>query len=117
MVWLSLDIQFRWDEIGADILKRPYITIGMAGFALLVPLALTSNNLSVRRLGAASWQRLHMLTYPAALAGAVHYMLLVKAWPLQPILYLGGVAALLAVRVAWRRGRSRSGPARNGARA
>ena len=51
LVWLGLDIQFRWTEIGTDILKRPYITIGMAGFAAMVPLAITSNNLSVRQAG------------------------------------------------------------------
>ncbi|MFC2968387.1 protein-methionine-sulfoxide reductase heme-binding subunit MsrQ [Acidimangrovimonas pyrenivorans] len=101
MVWLGLDIQFRWTEIGADILKRPYITIGMLGFAVMLPLAITSNNLSVRRMGAVAWGKLHKLTYVAAAAGAIHYMMLVKAWPLEPMLYLAGVAALLALRALW----------------
>lgn len=104
-VWLFLDIQLRWYEIGKDILKRPYITIGMLGFALLVPLALTSNAWSLRKMGAAAWQRLHRLVYPAALAGAVHYVLLVKAWPAEPLIYLGIVAGLLAMRLRGRRGR------------
>lgn len=100
--WVVLDLQFRWAEIGADLIKRPYIIIGMIGFLALLPLAITSNNLSVRKMGAAAWQKLHRLTYVAALGGAIHYMVLVKAWPLQPILYLGGVVGLLA----WRAGRS-----------
>ncbi|MBZ4689443.1 MAG: hypothetical protein JG765_694 [Cereibacter sp.] len=102
--WLLLDIQLRWAEIGADLLKRPYIMLGMLGFAVMIPLALTSNNASIRRLGPAGWARLHKLTYVAALAGALHFLLLVKAWPLEPMLYLGGVVALLAVR-AIRNGR------------
>lgn len=102
--WLLLDIQLRWAEIGADLLKRPYIMLGMLGFAVMIPLALTSNNASIRRLGPAGWARLHKLTYVAALAGALHFLLLVKAWPLEPMLYLGGVVALLAIR-AIRNGR------------
>ncbi len=106
MVWLVLDIQLRWGEIWADLLKRPYITIGMLGFVALIPLAITSNNASVRRLGAAAWQRLHQLTYLAVAAGAVHYMMVVKAWPLEPVLYCVGVGLLLAVRVVWQRQRA-----------
>lgn len=98
-VWLTLDLAFRWGEIGADIVKRPYITVGFLAFLLLVPLALTSNNLSVRRLGAAAWKRLHWLTYPAALLAAIHFLWLVKAWPVEPMLYLGAVLLLLALRV------------------
>ena len=103
--WITLDLQFRWAEIGADLYKRPYIIVGMSGFLTLLPLAVTSNNRSVRRMGAVAWQKLHKLTYVAALAGATHYMMLVKAWPLEPMLYLGAVVALLAVRAirTWRR--------------
>jgi len=100
-VWLALDLQFRWAEIGKDILKRPYITIGMAGFAMLLPLALTSNDSALRRMGAQAWRRLHLLTYPAVLAGAIHYVLLVKSWPIEPILYGLAVAGLVAMRVGW----------------
>lgn len=96
--WLVLDIQQRWSEIWADIIKRPYITVGMAGFVAMIPLALTSNNQSVRRLGAKTWQKLHRLTYFAALAGAIHYLWLVKAWPLEPIIYLFLMIFLLATR-------------------
>jgi methionine sulfoxide reductase heme-binding subunit len=97
-VWLVLDIQLRWSEIGRDILKRPYITIGMVGFALLVPLAMTSTDSALRRMGAAAWRRLHLLALPATLAGAIHYMMVVKAWPPQPMVYLG----IAVVLIAWR---------------
>lgn len=110
-VWVSLDLAFRWAEIGADLVKRPYIIVGMIGFLALLPLALTSNNLSVRKLGPVAWKRLHRLTYVAAVAGAVHYLMLVKAWPLEPILYAVAVAALLALRLWWARGRVATRPA------
>ncbi|MGC9371027.1 MAG: protein-methionine-sulfoxide reductase heme-binding subunit MsrQ [Paracoccaceae bacterium] len=103
-VWLFLDVQI-WSQILADIAKRPYITIGMAGFALLIPLAVTSNNWSVRRLGPA-WRRLHRLTYPAVLLGAVHYVMLVKGWQIEPLVYLSAVLTLLALRLPPRRRRA-----------
>lgn len=99
-VWVFLDLQMRWGEIWADIVKRPYITAGMVGFAAMLPLAVTSNALSIRRMGAAAWQRLHRLTYVAAVAGAVHFLWLVKAWPVEPMLYLGAVLGLLGWRLA-----------------
>ncbi|MDN5786227.1 MAG: protein-methionine-sulfoxide reductase heme-binding subunit MsrQ [Pseudorhodobacter sp.] len=99
MTWLALDIQFRWGEIWADIVKRRYITAGMLGFALMVPLAITSNNRSIRNLGPKTWQKLHRLTYFAALAGAIHYIWLVKAWPIEPVIYLILVILLLATRL------------------
>jgi len=102
-VWLLLDIQLNWREIWTDISERPYITIGMAGFLMLIPLALTSNDGAVRRMGSAAWTRLHRLTYPAAVAGALHYLLLVKAWPVEPFVYLGAVLGLLALRLRVRR--------------
>jgi len=106
LVWLLLDLQLRWWEIGADLVKRPYVIAGMLGFACLVPLALTSNGWSVRRLGAAAWQRLHRLTYVAALLAALHYLLLVKVWSAEPVLYALAAAGLVALRWLWRRGRS-----------
>lgn len=96
-VWAVLDVQ-ALDRIWADILKRPYITVGMAGFALLLPLAITSNNLSVRKLGPA-WRKLHLLVYPAALLGAFHYVMLAKGWQVKPLVLLAIVAALIALRL------------------
>lgn len=98
MVWAVLDLQSLW-RIGAEIVKRPYITIGFAAFLLLIPLATTSNNAAIRRLGAQSWRRLHWLTYPAVLLGAVHYVWLVKGWPAEPFVWLGVILALLALRL------------------
>ncbi|MGB5557512.1 MAG: protein-methionine-sulfoxide reductase heme-binding subunit MsrQ [Paracoccaceae bacterium] len=104
LVWLFLDVQI-WSQILGDILKRPYITIGMAGFLLLIPLAATSNNWSVRKLGALRWRFWHRLTYPAAILGGVHYVMLVKGWQLTPLLYLTAILALLALRIRWNRAR------------
>lgn len=101
LVWLVLDVQIL-SQIWADILKRPYITIGMAGFALMIPLAATSNNWSVRRFGPA-WRRLHKLTYGIALLGGLHFLLLVKGFQWEPILYLGAIVILLALRLPLRR--------------
>ena len=97
-IWLGLDLQFRWAEAWADILKRPYITIGMVGFALLIPLAVTSSNAAIRRLGPVTWQRLHKLAYPAALLGGVHYVMVQKVWETEPLIYLGVICALLLMR-------------------
>ncbi|MDU8910670.1 protein-methionine-sulfoxide reductase heme-binding subunit MsrQ [Aestuariicoccus sp. MJ-SS9] len=97
LVWLVLDVQIV-SQIWADILKRPYITVGMAAFALLLPLAATSNNWSVRKLGP-KWRQLHKLTYGAVLLGAIHYVMLVKGFQIEPLAYLGAILALLALRI------------------
>lgn len=103
LTWVVLDMGLRWDQMAADLVKRWYIIIGMAAFLAMVPLAITSNNAAIRRLGAATWNRLHRLTYLAALGGAIHYLMLVKAWPVEPLLYLGAIVALLAARVWYKR--------------
>ncbi|MFP4238951.1 MAG: protein-methionine-sulfoxide reductase heme-binding subunit MsrQ [Rhodosalinus sp.] len=97
-VWLLLDVQ-TLSRVWEDIVKRPYITVGMAGFLLLLPLAITSNDWSVRRLGAAGWRRLHLLAYPAAILGAVHYVMLARGVQLEPLLYLAAILGLLALRL------------------
>ena len=101
LVWLVLDVGIL-SQIWADILKRPYITIGMAGFACLLPLAATSNSYSIRKLGA-KWRKLHRLTYLAVVLGAVHFIWLVKGFQIEPLLYMAAILALLALRVAKRR--------------
>jgi methionine sulfoxide reductase heme-binding subunit len=100
ITYVVLDQGLDWAAIWTDILKRPYITIGMASFILLVPLAVTSNNASIRRLGGQAWARLHKLVYVAAVGAAVHYVLLVKSWPLEPLVYAAIVLTLLAYRLA-----------------
>lgn len=97
LVWAVLDVQ-TWERVWTEIVKRPYVTVGMVGFALMIPLAVTSNNLSVRKLGAATWRKLHKLTYPVAILGAVHYLWLVKGFQLEPIIYLAVILGLLATR-------------------
>ena len=97
LVWLVLDVQIV-DQIWADILKRPYITVGMAAFLLMIPLAVTSNNRSVRWLGA-TWRKLHKLVYAIAILGALHFVMLVKGFQIEPLVYMGVILALLATRI------------------
>ena len=99
MIWMGLDKQFNAQELWADILKRWYITVGMAGLLLMAPLAITSTAKWVRRLGYPRWQKLHRLIYPAAALGVIHYYLLVKSDIREPLLYGGIFAALMAYRV------------------
>ncbi len=96
--YLWLDQFFDWPEIGADILKRPFITVGMLAFALMLPLAATSNRAAVRRLGR-NWKRLHRLAYLAPALGVLHYWWLVKADVLAPLVYGALLTLLLAARL------------------
>ncbi|MHA6288569.1 protein-methionine-sulfoxide reductase heme-binding subunit MsrQ [Maricaulis sp. CAU 1757] len=87
-----------------DIVERVYITLGMTALVLLVPLALTSFNSMVRRLGAARWQRLHYLVYPIATLAVLHHGFMEKGNQLGPWIHGGILAALLGYRLwAWRR--------------
>ncbi|HEY7548976.1 MAG TPA: protein-methionine-sulfoxide reductase heme-binding subunit MsrQ [Hyphomicrobiaceae bacterium] len=120
-VYLVLDQGLNLAAIWADIVKRPYITIGMLAFTILVPLAVTSNAPMIRRLGAGAWQRLHRLVYVATAAAAIHFLLLVKTWPGEPIIYAAVIAALLLVRFwfyaqkrLWPKARPLPRPARAG---
>jgi methionine sulfoxide reductase heme-binding subunit len=103
LVWLVLDIGIL-SQIWADIIKRPYITIGMAGFLCLVPLAVTSNSYSIRKLGP-KWRTLHKLTYLAVVLGGVHFIWLVKGFQVEPLLYMAVILGLLALRLPKRRKR------------
>lgn len=98
LVWAALDLR-SVSAIWADIVKRPYITVGMLGFLLLVPLAVTSNALSLRRMGASAWRRLHRLVYPAAILGGLHYLWIAKGFALEPIVYALVILALLMLRL------------------
>ena len=97
-VWLFLDVGI-WSQIWADIVKRPYITIGMISFVILAPLAATSNNLSIRKMGPLRWRKLHKLFYPAIFLAGVHFMMLVKGWQLEPMIYLAIIGGLLSLRM------------------
>lgn len=99
--YIVLDQFFHWPAIWADILKRPYITIGMLTFTLLVPLAVTSSHGMMRRLGGRRWQRIHRLIYPAAVGAVLHYYWLVKADTREPLVYAAVLLLLLGLRIHW----------------
>ena len=103
-VWIVLDFFFDWPRMWADIVKRPYITIGMAGLLSLLPLAATSTTGMIRRLGARNWTRLHRLAYVAAVCGVLHYLWLAKVGVKDPYWYAAALVILLGVRV-WEWGR------------
>lgn len=98
-IYIWLDHFFEWARIGQDIAKRPYVTVGFAAFVMLVPLALTSNKFSIRKLMGKRWQQLHWLVYPAAICGVVHYYWLVKADITQPVIYALILMLLFSVRL------------------
>lgn len=101
LTWLTLDLQLRWGMIGADIVKRPYITVGFAAFLLLIPLAATSWQGAIRRMGAKAWGRLHRLVYVAMLLGAVHFIMQEKVWTPESVAYLVASIALVGLRLTW----------------
>jgi len=102
LAYMILDKRLAIDVIVEDIFKRWFITIGMAAFVALIPLALTSNSFSIRSLGA-RWNRLHRLIYPVAAAGALHYCLSVKVIGPEQWLYAGLVTLLIGWRLVRRR--------------
>jgi len=109
-VYLVLDRQFGWGEILADLYKRPYIIFGMTAFVLLIPMAATSTDGMVRRLGALVWRNLHRMAYPAGVLMVLHYLWLVKSWTLEPLTYAAIMFVLLSLRlVPKNRSKSRSG--------
>jgi sulfoxide reductase heme-binding subunit YedZ len=97
-VWIVLDHFFDWPELGTDIVKRPYITVGLAALTLLVPLAATSTAGMVRRLGGATWRRLHRLAYVIGILGVLHFLWLAKVGVVTPYYYAGWLALVLGVR-------------------
>ena len=97
-IYFTLDVELRWMDLVVDVMKRKYITLGMLGFLLLVPLALTSTKASIRRLGAARWNALHRTIYVAAILGSIHFWMSVKRDIRAPLVY----ALLFAVLLGWR---------------
>jgi sulfoxide reductase heme-binding subunit YedZ len=96
LTWLVLDVQIP-SQIIADIIKRPYVTVGMVALLLLLPLAVTSNNWSIRKLGA-RWRTVHKLVYPAVLLAGLHMVMQAKGFQLEPLVYLAAIAFLVAMR-------------------
>jgi len=109
-VYLVLDLELNFRTLGADIAKRPYITIGFTALLLLVPLAVTSTNRMMRRLGR-RWQSLHRLIYLIAILGVWHFYWQVKRDVREPLIYAGVLALLLAYRVLRVRLRRAAAPA------
>jgi len=102
--YLFVDQAFDWRQLLVDIAKRPYVTIGFTALVLLVPLAWTSTNRAMRRMGR-RWQKLHRLVYPAVVLGCVHFWWQVKADVREPLVYAAIAALLLGWRLQrhWRR--------------
>jgi methionine sulfoxide reductase heme-binding subunit len=106
--YLFVDQELALTQLGADVVKRPYITAGFTALLLLVPLALTSTRRAMRRLGK-RWQRLHRLVYAAGILACVHYWWQVKADIREPLVYAAILAALLGWRLLDRARRRRAG--------
>jgi len=106
--WIGLDKFFNWTEMWKDVQKRRFITVGFAGFTLLIPLAVTSTAGWIRRLGGKRWQLLHRLIYVTAILGVIHYFWLVKSDIHKPLQYAVMVGILLVWRVGeWISNRSK----------
>ena len=103
LTYIILDQQLIWDLLIGDLIKRPYIIVGVFAFLTLIPLALTSNAWSMRRFGKANWKNLHLLVYLSAILAALHYVLLVKSWPIKPLLYLLVITLLITFRFLLKR--------------
>jgi len=99
MTYVSFDRFFNLKSIPADVLKRPFIAIGMTAFVLMIPLALTSTNKMVKRLGGKRWNQLHKIVYLAGVAGVLHYWMLVKSDTRLPLTFAFVLAVLLGYRL------------------
>ena len=116
--YIGLDQFFDWTEIWKDIVKRNYITVGMVNFVLMASLAATSTKGMIKRLGAKRWTKLHKLIYVIGIAACLHFYMMRKGVQLEPIIYAGICAVLLAYRVvAHLKKKARAGRAENPDRA
>jgi sulfoxide reductase heme-binding subunit YedZ len=99
LTYIVFDQSLSPADIAEDVAKHPWVLVGFTSFLLLVPLAVTSTNGWVRRLGGKRWQRLHRLIYPAALGGVLHYLWLVKRDVRTPLYFAAVLAVLFAARL------------------
>ena len=99
LTYIWLDQFFVVEDIAKDVIERPFITVGFLGFAILIPLAVTSTAKMIKRLGGKRWQLLHRLVYASAVAGVLHYLWLVKADVRLPLIYGSLLAVLLGYRL------------------
>ena len=100
--WLWLDQFFDWRSVVNEIRERPFITVGVTAFVLLIPLAATSSHAAIRALGGRRWQNLHRTIYAIAILAIVHYWWVTRADMLKPLLYAIVLALLLGARAQWR---------------
>ena len=98
LIFFSLDRGFNVSGTLSEMVKRKYLIVGSLGLLVMVPLAVTSTNAMIKKLGGKRWRALHRLAYVAAIAGALHYYMLVKADTRQPLAF----AAVLAILLGWR---------------
>ena len=115
LTYIWLDQFFSPEDIVKDVLKRPFITIGFTSFMLLIPLAVTSTNAMIKRLGGKNWQQLHRFVYVIAVGGVVHYWWLVKKDVTQPQIYAAVLALLLGIRLVflWRKNSAATNNSKN----
>ncbi len=99
LIYLWFDKAFDFAAVAEDVSQRRFITAGMLAFILMAPLAVTSTDKMIKRLGGRRWQKLHRLAYVSAAAGALHYYLLVKSDTRRPLFFAGAVALLLGYRL------------------
>ncbi len=99
LIYLAGDRDWQVFTVPEDVLKRPFIAVGMASFLLMVPLAVTSTNAMIKKLGSKRWAQLHRLTYLITIGGVVHYYMIVKSDITYPALFGAIVAVLLGYRV------------------
>lgn len=98
-IYFAIDRNLSLTSAMGDIVQRPFIAFGMTAFFLMIPLAATSTNSMIKRLGGKRWQQLHKLTYLCAVGGVIHYYLIVKSDVLMPLAFAAVLAALLGYRV------------------
>jgi sulfoxide reductase heme-binding subunit YedZ len=113
LLFFSLDRSFSVSSTLSEMAKRKFLIIGSLGLVLMVPLAVTSTNGMIKRLGGRRWRALHRLAYVAAIAGVIHYYMQVKADVRQPLVFAGVLTLLLGYRLwdSWRRSTPPSGAA------
>jgi methionine sulfoxide reductase heme-binding subunit len=98
-VWVVLDHFFDWPTMAEDVVKRPFMTAGMAAVLVMIPLAATSTTGMIRRLGATAWRRLHRLAYAAGVLGALHFLWLAKVGRQEPYWYGSWLVLVLGIRL------------------
>ena len=105
LTYVAFDREWRLGSVVSDVTKRPFIAIGMFSFLMMVPLAITSTNAMIKKMGGKRWNQLHRLTYYIAIGGVLHYYMIVKSDTTYPLLLGAAVALLLGYRMveAWRK--------------